>query len=129
MTVATSDKQFSHQLFVNKQRMANLYKNCADFVINPIEIDRQPNIMLMYLQTLVDEQRINEAIITLITQSLQYINERGKKIEYLKRMFNEKQFAINQIETSNLIDTVNEKVASGYVAMFLDGESDVILID
>src|SRR5699024_763454 len=115
--------------FVNKQRMANLYKNCADFVINPIEIDRQPYIMLMYLQTLVDEQRINEAIITSITQSLQYINERGKKIEYLKRMFNEKQFAINQIETSNLIDTVNEKVASGYVAMFLDGESDVILID
>lgn len=69
MPTKTTINNVSKHLFVNKQHMKKLYENCVDFVISPLEIESQPYMMLMYLNSLIDEPRVNEAIINPIVQS------------------------------------------------------------
>lgn len=129
MPTKTTINNVSKHLFVNKQHMKKLYENCVDFVISPLEIESQPYMMLMYLNSLIDEPRVNEAIINPIVQSLSLFSNREGKLAHLQQRFNEKQFAVSEMEESSSLKEINDKLSAGYIAIFLDGEKYAILIN
>lgn len=129
MTSTIDEKDASKQLFVNKQYLSKLYENCIDFIVSPIEIEDQPYMMLMYLQTLVDEPRINEAIVTPIIDGLKELAERDEKISFLQQVFEIQQFPISKIDISGKTAEINDMIAAGNVAIFIDGEKEAIVID
>lgn len=62
-------------------------------------------------------------------QGLKRLTERDEKIDYVRKIFEKKQFAVSQIKTATKIAEINDQIANGNIAIFIDGKNEAILID
>lgn len=127
MEAKTAEKNISKNMFVNKQHIKLLFKDCYDFTIHPIEVENRPYIMLMYLNTLIDQKQLNDTLLHTIITSLQ--SERQDKIEYIKKIVTKEQFAVSPIQVATTFKEIIDGLLNGNVAIFLDGENKALLVD
>src|SRR5690625_2949025 len=121
------ERTISKHLFVNKSEIEKLFNDCFDLIVYPIEVEQRPLLMLIYLETLIDQQQVNGSLLHHLMANLQRVH--ADEVEHIKHLLSTKHLAVSPIVSATTYKEISEGLLNGQVALFLDGSDEVLLIN
>ncbi|TYR80456.1 spore germination protein [Priestia megaterium] len=117
----------NHDLAQNELRFKETFHNCSDVQFRQIYNKGQPNILLLYVSGLIDEQKFSMAILNPLTYIP--ISSEYRQLDDLADFIRREGLAIGHTQLVCKYSEVIMGVLRGNVAIIVDGEATALLAE
>jgi hypothetical protein len=120
-------KNLSSDLSLNEQTLKDLFQNCSDFMIRPVQINGEPKILLFYLEGLTDTKTLDLVLLKpLMFQGLPSgLNEVGT----LGRIIEQQLLAATPVRTISELGKLVDEILKGNLGILVEGEAKALIAD
>ena len=120
-------EQISSSLETNEQLLRNLFQNCSDFKIHPIPGNRDPKMMLFYIEGLTDATTVEKVFLKpLIYEG---IPNGVDKLNNLPELIEQQLLAVTSINKVSEMRKLVDGILKGKLALLMDGQKNALLAD
>ncbi|WP_066250189.1 spore germination protein [Neobacillus drentensis] len=115
----------SSDLSKNEQILKDLFQNCFDFVIRPINITGKPKILLIYLEGLIDTKTLENVLLK--PMLFEGLPSGLGEIRTIGQVIEEQLIAVTPIKTVSQIKELVNGVLKADVGILIEGQTDALL--
>lgn len=114
----------SADITTNEQILREIFKNCSDFIIRPIQLNSQTKVLLVYVDGLVDTKALDEIVLKpMMFEGLpDHVHTMGQAL-------GQQLVAIAQVKTVLNISELVDDVLKANVAILVNGETTALMAD
>lgn len=112
---------------VNEQVLKQVLENCSDIVFRPILVNRQTQMLLIYVDGLVDSKILEQVVLK--PMMFEGMPDGLKDVRSIGEIIQDQLIAISQVKTVANVREVIEGVLKFNIAVLTDGESQALLAD
>ncbi|MEH7117159.1 spore germination protein [Neobacillus vireti] len=121
------DRGLVPSVSMNEQILKQVFENCSDIVFRSILINRQTQMLLIYVDGLIDSKILEQVVLK--PMMFEDMPDRLQKVGSIGKPIQDQLFAISEVKTVSKISEVIEGVLKYNVAVLTDGESQALLAD
>ncbi|WNS77586.1 spore germination protein [Bacillus sp. DTU_2020_1000418_1_SI_GHA_SEK_038] len=103
------------------------FKNCADFVVRPINVSGDKKILLVYIDGLIDTKSLDEFLLKPIF--FKGLPKGLGEIHTFEQVIEQQLLSIAQVKTISTVPELIDGILKANLAIMVDGESSAILAD
>jgi hypothetical protein len=123
----SSNIKVSHTLAENERILRDIFQHCSDVVFRLIQIHGQPQLLLIYVDGLIDSKVLDEVVLKPIM--FQGMPQGLDNITQFGQMVKDQLIAIAQTKTVSTMNEVVQGIVSANLAILAENENDVLLAD
>jgi hypothetical protein len=121
------NEELSSDITKSEKILRQLFHNCADFIVRPIQINGQPKILMFYLEGLLDTKNLE--IVLLKPMFFQGLPNGLGEISSLKQIMEQRLIPGTSMQTVSELKKLVEGVLKGELGILIEGETNALLAD
>ncbi|MCM3728194.1 spore germination protein [Neobacillus cucumis] len=125
--VLSSDKKVSHDLAENEKIFKDIFQNCSDIVFRPISIHGHTQLLLIYVDGLIDTKVLDEAVLKPLM--FQGNPQELGNITWFGQMVKDQMIAVAQTKIASTVNEVVQGIVGANIAILVENGNDALLAD
>lgn len=121
------DKPISSDISKNEQDLKEIYKNCSDLVIRPIDINGETKLFLVYIDGLCDTKTIEEVMLQ--PMMFEGLPKGMTEARSLGQVLRQQLVAITGVKNVSTISELVDGVLKANIGIVVAGETTALLAD
>ncbi|MFF2448793.1 spore germination protein [Neobacillus sp. NPDC058068] len=121
------NEALSSILSTNEQMLKAIFQNCSDFIIRPIFVNGETNILLFYLDGLTDTRMFENVLLKPLM--FEGIPTGLGEVHTLRQVIEQQLFAVTPVNKVSNYDKLVDGVLKGNVGILVNGETTGLIAD
>ena len=127
MPIHDKDEPISPDISKNEQDLKEIYKNCSDLVIRPIDINGETKILLVYIDGLCDTKTLEEVMLQ--PMMFEGLPNGLAEVQSIGQVLQQQLVAVTSVKSVSKISELVDGVLKANIGIVVAGETNALLAD